>query len=190
MFWKQVIIVSLILIVFQFSKDYVTHNINDTQEKNYNVSNTPTLSETELECLALNIYFEARDQNIDSQIAVSMVVLNRMKDPFWPDTICGVVKQGSYSDGTVKINRCQFAWYCDGLSDKPYEQEVWKLVNNVATSSYYLWVSGNDITDGSTNYHAKYITPLWANDYNMYYVTTVGDHLFYWWNTRQHVDFN
>lgn len=148
------------------------------------------LSQEELECLALNIYFEARNQSIDSQIAVSMVVLNRTKDSFWPDTVCDVVKQGSYSDGTVKRNRCQFAWYCDGLSDKPYEQEVWKLVNNVAASSHYLWVTGNDITNGSTNYHAKYVTPIWVNDYNMFYTTTVGDHLFYRWNTRQTVDFN
>lgn len=148
------------------------------------------LSQEELECLALNIYFEARDQDTDSQLAVSMVVLNRAKDSFWPDHVCDVIKQGSYSDGFVRRNKCQFSWYCDGLSDRPYEQDTWIRNLKIAEDSYYLWTNGYDLTNGATNYHAKHVAPLWNKDFNMHYVATIGDHIFYRWNTQETVAIN
>lgn len=148
------------------------------------------LSQEELECLALNIYFEARDQDTDSQMAVSMVVLNRAKDSFWPNHVCDVVKQGSYRDGYVRRNKCQFSWYCDGLPDRPYERETWLKNLKVAEDGYYLWANGYDLTNGATNYHAKYVTPLWNKDFNMHYVATIGDHIFYRWNTQETVAIN
>ena len=79
-------------------------------------------------CLAQNIYFEARDQPTIGQRAVAEVVLNRVHDPRWPDTVCEVIREGpTYSwkqDYPIK-HRCQFSWYCDGLSDKPKDQRAW-----------------------------------------------------------------
>lgn len=150
----------------------------------------PVLAQTELECLALNIYFEARSLDEKSQMAVSMVVLNRSKDPFWPNNLCDVVKQGSYKDGYVKRHRCQFSWYCDGLSDNPREQQTWTQSLRVAKNSYNNWINGHDITEGSTNYHADYVKPVWRKDSNMNYVTTIGSHLFYRWNTEKNVAIN
>jgi len=146
-----------------------------------------TLSDAELECLALNIYFEARNLNKKGQMAVSMVVLNRSKDPFWPTNICDVVKQGSYKDGYVKKHKCQFSWYCDGLSDKPKEKQTWVDSLRVAETSYNDWITGTDITNGSTNYHADYVRPVWHDDSNMKYVTTIGSHLFYRWDINNSV---
>ena len=71
--------------------------------------------ETAIMCLALNIYFEARDQPLNGQVAVAEVTLNRVTSKKHPNTICGVVKQ-SNSKG------CAFSWYCDGKSDIPREK--------------------------------------------------------------------
>ena len=66
-------------------------------------------------CMALNIYYEARGSSMADQVAVSDVVLNRVRDTRYPNTVCEVVKQGHQdSRGNMIRNRCQFSWYCDG----------------------------------------------------------------------------
>lgn len=132
-------------------------------------------------CAALNIYFEARNQNSEGQVAVSHVVFNRAKDDFWPNNICDVVKQGSYITGRVRKNQCQFSWFCDGLSDRPFEPKTWDDAVHVARYAYYIWSIGIDITEGSTNYHAVDIDPAWRKDRGMTYVKTIDDHHFYCW---------
>ena len=84
---------------------------------------------SEVTCLADNIYFEARNQGLAGQLAVVNVVVNRVADSRYPDTICEVVKQGPTRlswKGTGELipirNRCQFSWYCDGKSDIPKVQ--------------------------------------------------------------------
>ena len=79
-------------------------------------------------CLALNIYFESRNQPIEGQVAVSQVVLERVKSKKYPDTVCEVVFQGPTYSWSVNYpikNRCQFSWYCDGISDKPKDEIAW-----------------------------------------------------------------
>ncbi len=70
-------------------------------------------SASELKCLATAIYFEARGEPEEGQLAVAQVVLNRVKNPAYPNTICGVVYQNK-----TKRNRCQFSFACDGRSDR------------------------------------------------------------------------
>ena len=70
---------------------------------------------TALSCIALNVYFEARSDNMSGQYAVAHVVLNRVASGRWPDDVCSVVHQG-YEKGKFK---CQFTWYCDGKPDDP-----------------------------------------------------------------------
>ena len=74
------------------------------------------LMETATVCLALNIYFEAQNQPVEGQIAVSQVVMNRVRDARFPDEVCKVVKQGAHSKKTgLPLRwRCHFSWYCDG----------------------------------------------------------------------------
>ena len=88
-----------------------------------------------LMCLALNVYHEAKNQSLIGQIAVAQVVMNRVKDERYPNTVCEVVEQGpTYSwkpDYPVR-NRCQFSWYCDGKSDKPKEEFAWEQAITVA----------------------------------------------------------
>ena len=135
-----------------------------------------------LVCLALNVYYEARSQSIVEQIAVAQVVINRVNDDRYPDTICEVVKQGEKNlDGTMKEDRCQFSWYCDGLSDTPREKDAWDNAIMVANSVYH----GNfeDFVEGATHYHAYYVAPEWASAKT--YITRIEDHIFYRWDIEQ-----
>jgi len=83
-------------------------------------------------CLALNIYFEARDQPIDGQVAVTQVVINRVNDPRFPDNHCEVIKEGPVHNGLPVIGRCQFSWYCDGLKDVPKDQDAYRWAIMIA----------------------------------------------------------
>lgn len=134
-------------------------------------------------CTALNIYYEARNQTLLGKIAVSQVVFNRAQNEYWPDNICDVIKQGSYTTGIVSRHQCQFSWYCDGLSDTPKELSTWQEALDVAYDSYLAWSYGHDITEGATNYHSSNVNPEWRNDRGMTYVTTFHDHHFYYWDT-------
>ena len=111
-----------------------------------------------LVCLALNVYYEARSQSIVEQIAVAQVVINRVNDDRYPDTICEVVKQGEKNpDGTMKEDRCQFSWYCDGATDKPHNKKSWEIALSVARS--VRDGKTTDLTEGATHYHAISVNP-------------------------------
>jgi len=136
----------------------------------------------EHECLAQNIYFEARDQSHAGQLAVGHVALNRVEDSRYPDNICQVVKQGRMHDAPgapISIGKCQFSWYCDGLSDKPTDQFAWDIAKRKAAHVYYLNHLGYDITEGSTHYHTTQVSPHWKHTLTR--ITRIGDHIFYRW---------
>ena len=140
----------------------------------------------EMWCLAQNIYFESRSSNRADRMAVADVVLNRVQDTRYPDTICKVVNQGkqrpSWKDETKMVmvrNKCQFSWYCDGKSDWPKDMDSWVEAQQIA----YNMVVFNDargITEGSTHYHATYVSPNWAKDFAL--VGRIGVHIFYRWD--------
>ena len=120
-------------------------------------------------CLALNVYHEARSDDMIGQYAVAQVVINRVQSSKFPNDVCSVVKQ-SRNDGT-----CQFSWYCDGKSDKPREPYAWAYAQMVAAD--VILGETVDITDGATHYHANYVRPYWAD--KLEYTVTYGSHLFY-----------
>jgi len=130
-------------------------------------------------CLAQNIYYEARNSNLADQTAVADVVLNRVQDARYPNTICEVVKQGrQYASGQMIRNQCQFSWYCDGKSDYPRDKEAWTKAQQTA----YMMIYYDDyrgISEGSTHYHADYVAPKWVKD--MQLIGRIGDHIFYRW---------
>lgn len=126
-------------------------------------------------CLAMNIYHEARGEPLAGQLAVGLVTMNRVESPRFPDDICSVVKQGRYWQGNPVRNKCAFSWWCDGKSDTPKDDNAW------AESVHLAWRiqqdTVTDFTDGATHYHAIYVNPWWADEYN--YITQIGQHLFY-----------
>ena len=102
------------------------------------------LLETAFVCLALNTYHEAKNQSLVGQIATAQVVMNRVEDDRFPNTICEVVKQGptrpSWEDPEKEYpikHRCQFSWYCDGKDDTPKNEKAWRKAQDVAFLVYY-----------------------------------------------------
>ena len=131
------------------------------------------------QCLALNIYFEARGSNLADKVAVADVVLNRKKDRRYPDTVCGVVQQAMLdANGQPRRNKCQFSWYCDGKADKPTDADRWEESKLLA---YQMLVHGRyrGISEGATHYHATYVNPKWAASFQL--VGRIGEHIFYRW---------
>jgi len=131
-------------------------------------------------CLAQNIYFEARSSNLADQVAVADVVLNRVKDERYPNTICEVVHQGrQHPNGQMKRNQCQFSWYCDGKSDYPLDKDAWA---NAQQRAYMMLIHGDyrGISQGATHYHAKYVNPDWARQFDL--IGRIGVHIFYRWD--------
>ena len=138
--------------------------------------------EKQHECLAKNIYFEARNEPFVGQFAVALVTLNRVHDSAFPDTICKVVYQGiHHADGFPKRDRCQFSWYCDGNSDEVRNQRAWEEVQktaNLAMIKYgKLKAEGLDCTEGARFYHTFEVSPRWSKVYPK--VGRIGDHIFY-----------
>ena len=137
--------------------------------------------ETALMCMAFNIYHEANNQSMLGQIAVGQVVMNRVEDSRFPDTVCEVVKQAVTYKGTDKpvLHKCQFSWYCDGKKDEPnYDSKSWSKA-----LKYAVVVLGGDITldftEGATHYHATYVRPAWAKTKTR--TTRIDRHIFYRW---------
>ena len=130
-------------------------------------------------CLAQNIYYEARGSSLADQAAVADVVLNRVDDARYPDSICEVVQQGEkHANGQMKRHRCQFSWYCDGKSDYPRDSEAWSKAQQTAYMMLY-YKDYRGITEGATHYHADYVKPKWARDLQL--VGRIGVHIYYRW---------
>ena len=116
-----------------------------------------------VKCLALNMYHEARDQGTAGKLAVSAVVINRVSDSRFPNTICEVIKQGptrkSWRDPSVSYpikNRCQFSWYCDGISDEVKDEKTYQKILDFARLIMHNDIQFVDITDGATHYNHYY----------------------------------
>ncbi len=127
--------------------------------------------EDALRCLALNVYWEARSEPLEGQFAVAAVTLNRLVDPAFPDTVCGVVRQG----GERRRHRCQFSWWCDGKKDTPTDETAWTAARLVALAS--LREALEDPTGGALYYHADYVRPRWAE--GMVRTRKIGRHIYY-----------
>ena len=162
---------------------YASTTIFPTPNYNSNVEYSLFELDDDTYCLALNIYHEARGDNLAGKYAVSDVVLNRVRDIRWPDTVCDVVYQAemkpSWKDQSKLVpihHRCQFSWYCDGKSDLPLDQEAWYEAQVIA-SKMLDFETFRGITEGATHYHAVYVNPSW----NKYFhpVGRIGAHVFY-----------
>ncbi|MEM1420226.1 MAG: cell wall hydrolase [Pseudomonadota bacterium] len=127
-------------------------------------------ADEELYCLAEAIYFEARGESIQGQAAVAEVVLNRVDSQYWPDTVCGVVNQGS-----ERTTGCQFSYTCDGKPENVDAPRSWDLAERIAR--LFLAGAPRRITDHATHYHADYVDPRWAK--TMDETAVVGTHIFY-----------
>ena len=133
---------------------------------------------TAVTCLAMAIYFEARDQPIAGQLAVAQVVLNRVLDKRHPDTVCKVIMEGPvHASGHPVRNMCQFSFWCDGKPERPRNKEAWRTAVMIATAvtgpdAYII-----DVSEGATFYHSTKVSPAWK--YTMHATVEIGQHVFY-----------
>ena len=161
------------------------------QAMDYNIISQE--EEPEAYCLAQNILFESSTEPLAGKIAVALVVLNRVNDARYPNTVSAVIKEGpvyeswkTRKDPNLKPedriyfpvrHRCQFSWFCDGKSDNIKPTENWYESQIVALQI----IDGkyDDITEGSTHYHATWVSPAWKH--TLTFIGQIGDHLFYRW---------
>jgi len=125
-----------------------------------------------LRCLTQAVYFEAALEPDAGQAAVAQVVLNRVRDPNYADTVCGVVFEGA-----ERVTGCQFSFTCDGSLSQAPVAWAWERARKVAEKALSGEVAGEVGT--ATHYHADYVDPWWAP--TVARVTKIGAHVFYRW---------
>jgi len=136
-----------------------------------NVLPPSVFSSDEQQCLATGIYFEARGESVKGQAAVAQVILNRVRNPAYPKTICGVVYQNEDWH-----NACQFSFACDNVKERVNSPEHWRIARQVAmaVTAGKIWLPE---VGSATHYHAVYVRPRWAAE--MVKVGRIGMHIFY-----------
>ena len=123
-----------------------------------------------LSCLSEALYFEARGETVKGQFAVAEVILNRVDSNLYPNTVCGVINQG-----TGKRYQCQFTYTCDGHAEVIHEERAYARVAKVARAM--LDGAPRDLTDGATHYHTTAVRPRWSRTYTK--TASIGVHVFY-----------
>jgi len=133
----------------------------------------------EIECLALNIYHEARNEPESGKYAVAIVTMNRVRDRAYPETVCGVVWEKRWSRRMTRYVP-QFSWTLDGKSDKPHERRAWADALRIAEEVYSASPGKRDTLSpvgDAQFYHASYVSPSWAQRLTL--VVRIGEHIFY-----------
>ena len=123
-------------------------------------------------CMAQAIYYEAAREPVQGQQAVAQVVLNRMRHPAYPKSVCGVVFQGA-----ARATGCQFTFTCDGSLRWAPQADLWRRAETVAKKALAGYVDRD--VGSATHYHASYVAPYWAP--TLVKMTQVGAHIFYRW---------
>lgn len=122
------------------------------------------------ECLTEALYFEARGESVKGQFAVAEVILNRVDHSRFPNSICGVVNQG-----TGKKYQCQFTYTCDGRAEVVHEPKAYENVGKVAKAM--IDGAPRNLTSGATHYHTTAVNPKWAKRFQR--TANIGVHRFY-----------
>ena len=122
-------------------------------------------------CLTQAVYYEAGYEPIDGRRAVAQVVLNRMRHPAFPKSVCGVVYQG------WRTPVCQFSFVCDGALYRRPEAGAWRQAQDIAAAALAGYVAAS--VGSATHYHADYVAPYWAP--MLAKVAKLGAHIFYRW---------
>jgi hypothetical protein len=128
--------------------------------------------ERAVHCLTQAIYYEAATEPLDGQRAVAQVVLNRVRHPAYPNTVCGVVFQGS-----ERTTGCQFTFTCDGSLARAPAASYWNRARQVAEAALAGYVF--QPVGWATHYHTNWVVPYWSS--SLVKAAVVGSHIFYRW---------
>ncbi|SLN23824.1 Spore cortex-lytic enzyme precursor [Roseovarius albus] len=157
------------------ARETVAENIEMEYTRKWLASQPEVKGDAEWACLSEALYFEARGESVKGQFAVAEVILNRVDSANYPDTVCGVINQG-----TGKKYQCQFTYTCDGHKEVIHEPKAYSQVGKVA--GFMLGGAERQLTDGATHYHTKAVNPRWARKFPR--TATIGVHHFYRQPTR------
>ena len=124
--------------------------------------------DAEWQCLRKALYFEARGETLKGQFAVAEVILNRVDNPRYPHSVCGVVNQGGRKG-------CQFSFHCDGIKDVMREKDAVDRAGRIA--GLMLDGAPRELTDGATHFHTRAVKPRWSHRFPR--TAAIGAHLFY-----------
>ena len=156
---------------------YLTLTIDGKKKRTGNLNNLEVLDslptatgDAEWRCLSEALYFEARGEPIEGQIAVAEVILNRVDSKKFPKSVCKVIDQT-----TGKRHKCQFSYNCDGLLEVFPDRKAYERVGKIAR--LMLDGSSRDLTDGATFYHSRKVKPNWRSSFAR--TTKIGSHIFY-----------
>lgn len=127
------------------------------------------------QCLSEALYFEARGESVKGMFAVAEVILNRVDSASYPNTVCGVVNQG-----TGRKFACQFTYTCDGKAEHIGNPAAYRTVGKVARK--LLDGAPRNLTGGATHYHTTAVNPKWAKRFPR--TAKIGSHVFYRQPTR------
>jgi len=143
-----------------------------TAARPFDLSNSDPLDRRRaLLCLTQAVYYEAGFEPLEGRRAVAQVVLNRMRHPAFPKSVCGVVYQGA------RAPVCQFSFVCDGSLYRRPALGAWKQAEAVAKAALDGFVERS--VGAATHYHADYVAPFWAP--RLAKITQIGAHIFYRW---------
>lgn len=167
----SLILLAAILVAF-IARTAINYKLNkvETIQKTSHV--TAKLRNTQLDCLAQNIYYEAGWEPFEGKVAVAQVTLNRVRSGQFPPDVCGVIHQKNIIYSKVI---CQFSWYCNSpATRKPINQaayrESYEVAKQVLLEGFRL-----PSLENALYYHADYINPKWGKQQ----VAKIGQHIFY-----------
>ncbi|MFM9853397.1 MAG: cell wall hydrolase [Sphingomonadaceae bacterium] len=132
----------------------------------------PSAQLNALECLTSAIYYEAASEPVTGQRAIAQVVLNRTRHPAYPNSVCGVVFQGS-----ERKTGCQFSFTCDGSMARVPSPKLWTRASIIAQQALAGYVEPS--VGLSTHYHTIWVVPYWQSSLTK--IATIGAHIFYRW---------
>ncbi|WP_300973031.1 cell wall hydrolase [Sphingomonas sp. LHG3406-1] len=137
----------------------------------FNAPTGGTAYDRALTCLTQAVYYEAGFEPVEGRRAVAQVILNRMRHPAFPKSVCGVV----YQRNATPI--CQFTFVCDGSLTRPAAATAWAESRKIAAAALAGYVEPS--VGQATHYHANYVAPYWAP--MLAKITQIGAHIFYRW---------
>jgi N-acetylmuramoyl-L-alanine amidase len=175
--------------------DRVNRSINKTIELYLSrldeLGGSAQIASDEIMCMAENIYYEARSEPLEGQVAVALVTMNRVTSIDYPATVCGVVKQGPIVESWKtrgkdipdherkyypRRHKCQFSWWCDGKAEGRKSPKYWNTALAISLA-VVMDKAITDLTNGATHYHATYVNPKWAKKALTRH--QIGEHIFY-----------
>ena len=164
-------VLSLVLAALLAGCASVSSPLSDSSESDrankHPVRNVSQVDTEAQHCVALAMYWEARGEGQRGMLAVGSVVINRVDDDRFPNSVCGVVYQGG------ETPPCQFSWWCDGKSDRPTHGTLWTA--SLSLADELLTARPRDPTHGALFFHNTSIRPPWRREQT----TRIGNHVFY-----------